>query len=237
MEEGSRTFPALTDRPRRRVNLLCLIFTAVLVLGQFLVPRRVGFAVLLIAVCHLPNLQAISLGGAGFTAVRLVILAGLMRAGAEGFLAWSSRNSLDVLMGLWSAVALLSTLGHHPRYTNPLSERLALIYDLMGTYLFARAYLRTPGDFLRFTRVFSWVLISMAIPLLAQKLMRLNLYAGLGDVQALVREGTVRASGAFGHPILAGTAGGVALPLMVALHTWNRRLGMAGIMACAAIVV
>jgi hypothetical protein len=49
-----------------------------LVVAQFTLPRRFGFAPLLIAICHFQNVPVIEVGGA-FSAAKLVIVAEFAR--------------------------------------------------------------------------------------------------------------------------------------------------------------
>ncbi len=203
-----------------------------------LLPLRLGFVPLLIAVYHLPNIEAVNFGGAGFTVVRLLIFAGLLRAVSRGILSWSATVPLDRLLAVWAAIALVSTVGHHPRKGNPLTERLSLIYDLAGVYLYARSYVRSKGDFLRVAKVSAIVVVAAAAPLLAEKVTARNFYAGVGagSPQAAIRGGKVRASGPFAHPILLGTAGAVAIPLIFALRRASPRRTAIGALGCAVVV-
>ena len=86
-----------------------LLLTLGLVFAQFALPRRLAFVPLLIAACHTPYYATI---GGQFSAVRLVLLAGLFRAVFAGLVDWHPRKPLDLLMAAWSAIALLSAFGH-----------------------------------------------------------------------------------------------------------------------------
>jgi len=78
--------------------------------------------------------------------------------------------------------------------------------------------------------------------MIAEAATRRNAFAILGGVSAIdaLREGKVRAQGAFQHPILAGTFGATLLPLMIGLiRMQNRRLRWSGVVgsSCAALIV
>jgi hypothetical protein len=214
---------------------LALFLGLALVVAQFALPRRFAFLPLLIAVCHLPYLPIIE-AGVGLSSVRLLILAGLIRALSKGQCRLSS-HPLDVLMLAWACWTVLSTLGHNPPDCNPLTIRLALASDLFGAYLYTRSYLRDYGDFLRFSKCLAIVLIPLALFMFAEQVTGRNLYDVVGGFAPEVRSGRVRAHGSFGHAILAGTAGATSLPLVLLLRRKQPRLAKAGVVACGLIVM
>ena len=71
------------------INPYLLAFALLLVALQFLLPRRYAYVPLLIAALHTPIAQAIP----NFSAARLVILAGLLRALASGDLSWNRKKA------------------------------------------------------------------------------------------------------------------------------------------------
>lgn len=189
---------------------------------------------MLIAACHTPYNPFFG----GLTVARIVILSGLLQAGIKGWIAWSPRNRLDLLVGIFAFLALLSTIGHGSVFANPLTTRLRLVLDVMGTYLYMRAYLSDNDSLQRFSRGLAMVLIPFAFFMFAEKQSALNPYAkvGAGNVISLIRDGKIRAQGPFGTPILAGTVGAISIPLLVPLLKKRRRLAIAGIGACLVIV-
>lgn len=216
------------------MNALLLTFSFALVVAQFALPRRLAFLPLLIAACHTP--YNVSLGGE-FTAVRLVLLAGLFRATSGGLLRWSAREPLDLLIAAWSAFALFSAFGHTTG--NPFTYRAGLVFNVLGTYLYTRAYVRDADDFRQLVRGTAVVLIPLACLLALEAVTGANAYHGLGTrfAAALVREERTRAMGPFGTPILAGTLGAVCFPLFAMLWRSDRRLAFCGIGASLTIIV
>lgn len=213
---------------------LFLALTALLVVAQFALPRRWAFLPLLIAVCHTGNA---ALGD--FTAPRLLILAGLARACATGSLRWNGRNPLDVLVALLSAFALLSSFAHEGGSSNPFVYRAGLVYNFLGTYLYARAHLSAPTVLADLTRSLAVILIPLAAMMVIEQRTGRNAYVALGArrTEASVREDRNRAQGPFGTPILAGTAAAVTAPLF--LPFWRRRRGLAvvGLGTCLVMIV
>ena len=215
---------------------ILILFAVALVVAQLAVPRRFAFVPLLIAVCHLGNAPVLP----SLTVVRLLVLVGLGQAFAGGKLDLSFRHPLDRLLLVWAGWAVLSSFGHVAKENyNPLTVHASLAFDYLGTYLYARAYLRDPADFVRFCKCLAVVLIPLALCLLLEKTTGRNLYAAVGapHEQAWVREGKIRAAGPFGNAILAGTIGGVCFPLLVMLRRDYSRWAYAGLAACLLVVV
>lgn len=212
---------------------LLLLLGLVLVVVQFRLPRHWAFLPLLIAACHTPYVPFMG----GMTVARVLILMGLIRAASNGWLSWSPRNRLDLLVAVFAAIALLSTLGHAWEPYNPLIVRLRLVFDVVGTYLYMRAYLANHESLEFFSRSLAIVLVPFAFFLLLEKQSGINPYAavGAGNLHSLIREGKIRAQGPFGTPILSGTVGASAIALMLPLLAKRRWLAIMGI--SAAVVV
>jgi hypothetical protein len=71
-----------------------------------------------------------------------------------------------------------------------------------------------------------------------EKISHRNIFGFLGGVpvEVMIREGKYRAQGPFGHPILAGTVGGLCVPFMIGI--WHRaplaaKVGLASCLAMA----
>lgn len=205
-----------------------------LIVAQFALPRRFAFAPLLIAACHFQNVPLIQVGAA-FDIVKLVILAGLLRAMREKSFRWSASQPIDLLVGAWSVWVILSGFAHNPPDHNPITIRLSQVYGIAGTYLYARAFIRNPEEYARFVSCLAIVVIPLALLALYERYAQQNLYGllGAGLPGVTVRSGRVRAAGPFAHPILLGTFAATALVLITALYEKNKRLCLAGMIACA----
>lgn len=217
---------------------LYILITLGLVTAQFALPRRLAFLPLLIAICHLPNQPFIGLGIYDFTIARLLLAAGIVRAVGSGLLGGSLRSRMDLPMVLWAVIVLLSTIAHEASAdVNPLSLRLGMVYDVVGAYLYTRAYLSEPDSFTPFLKCLAVALAFLAAFMLVEARTCRNLYSVVGGVDfPAIRDGRVRAQGPFGHAILAGTVGAASFPLLMALWRSNRRWaifgGLASLVIC-----
>lgn len=216
------------------MNPLLLALCTVLIGLQCSLPRAWAFLPLIAAACHTPYTPF----AGGMTVVRLVILAGLLRAATKGWLAWSPRHPLDPWVAAFAILTLVSTIGHGWETGNPLTARMRLALDVVGTYLMMRTYLADPDALRRLGIGLAWVLIPFASMLLLEKQTGVNPYAaaGAGNLYSLVRDGQIRAQGPFGTPILAGTVGASSIPLLLPLLRPHPRLAGAGVAACLAVV-
>jgi hypothetical protein len=216
---------------------LFLIVCIALLVAQFAVPRRFAYVPLLIAACHFQNVPIVEMFGA-FTITKLVILAGLFRAARERSLIWSASQRLDLWMAIWAGWMILSGLAHDPKDHNPITVRLSQVYSVVGTYLYARAFLRNHNDVLRFCKCLAVVVLPLALAVLVEKATIRNFYETIaGATEGLhVREGRVRAAGPFSHPILLGTFAATSIPLLAMLLRRDRRWAIAGAIACVTIV-
>lgn len=219
------------------MNPLFIIFVLALLVAQFALPRRFAFAPLLVAACQFQNVPVIDLG-VSFTICKLVIMAGLFRAARERTLTWSTRQPMDVWIAIWACWTILSGFAHNPIDENPITIRLSLIYNVLGTYLYARAFLSNPGDFLRFSKCLALIVVPLALAVVIEKFAHKNFYEvlGMSGQEITIREGRVRAAGPFAHPILLGTFAASSMILLVPLRRRSPRWFLLGTVACAVTV-
>jgi hypothetical protein len=211
------------------VNPVFYLLVAALIVVQFKLPRRFAFAPLLIAACHFQFVPVLQLG-ANFDTAKLVILAGLIRASRENLLVWTAKQPLDLLVALWAGWLLISGFAHDPPDHNPITIRLSQIYGTVGTYLYARAFLRNPEDYLAYIKCLALVITPLALLALYEKITLFNTYwlLGSGNSGVTIREGRVRAAGAFAHPILLGAFAATSLVLLAPLYRRHKRLCLMG---------
>ena len=99
------------------------------------------------------------------------------------------------------------------------------LIDSIGGFLFVRFLIRNEEDILRVIKIFAALTVIFAITMSVEKFRGLNIFGYLGIVSVIPgsREGSIRAAGAFAHPILAGVFGVAVMPLF----WWLRQSGKA----------
>lgn len=220
------------------MNGLASAFLAAIGGLMLLGSRRVALAALVIGTCYIPFYAGVQLGPVNLTAIRVLVAIGFVRTLTRSEYPIGPLNRVDYSMLAWSAW-LIFTSSFHEDPPAALIFRLGLVYDALGIYVLARSYCRSMDDISAICQSIAVALVPLAIAMLYQKISNYNVFSLLGGAaeHSIVREGKIRASGPFGHPILAGTVGGVCLPLMIGLWKQHRGRSVIGITACIAVIV
>ncbi|MGA9526822.1 MAG: hypothetical protein WBS24_01770 [Terriglobales bacterium] len=197
---------------------IALLIVSVILI--FALPRKYVIAPLLIACMLLPQELNIIVAGLHFPIERILLLAGWLRCLTRAeFL--PRLNSLDKVILLWAAanaVTFALLWGAMSAVTN----RLGFLYTNVGSYLLLRILIRDKADVIRAIKVFAVIVIIIAPCMMAEHITRHNEFSFFGAKElSEVRDGSVRAEGPFAHPIIAGTVGGMLMPLFVGL--WCRK--------------
>ena len=201
-------------------------------------PRRWALLPLLIGTCYVPFYIGFNLAGFNLNAVRILIAVGVLRTAIRGESPAGSANGIDYAILAW-AVWLLASSFFHDDPSTTFKFRLGLAYDALGVYVLTRGLCRSADDVLNICKIIAIVITPLAVEMLYEIATGNNLFGLLGGASvSMIREGRIRAEGPFGHPILAGTVGGVSLSLMAGLwKTHHRLLAGLGSAACLAIML
>jgi hypothetical protein len=205
--------------------------------AMFLVARRWAPVPLLAGACYVMFGQVIEVGPFNFTILRVLIVAGAVRALVRGERLRGSLNGLDGMVLLFCLWMLISSLFHKDP-SAAFVNRLGLVFDACGVYFLMRIFLRTIDDIIALSGALALLLLPIAAAMIYEKVMDQNIFAKLADESLVlyIRQGHVRAQGPFAHSILAGTVGGVCVPLMAPLWAQRRRRAVLGICSCMLMV-
>jgi hypothetical protein len=213
-----------------------VLFAIVLIIGQLAMPRLYAFLPLVIAGCHLGNKEMIG----DLSVSRTLIMLGLLRAYFGGFFVFSLRHPIDRAFVIMSGFLIISSIGHHDLLGSPWIYRAGWVWNILGTYLYARSYLPDLAAFKRFAYSIPLVLIPLSLGMGSEKTTQINAYYLLGASQpyAMIREGKIRAQGPFSHAVLAGCSGATALPFAYLMWVSRRRFwALCGGGACLAVIL
>jgi hypothetical protein len=228
-----------------------VVLLAILIAGVVICfsSRRNAMAAFLTAGILIPPDQVLLAGSMHFPMLRILALFGLVRilrgefSGKEHIFT-GGVNRIDkavivfILFTLINGVLLWRAWGE-------LVFQLGNLVTAFGVYFLLRFLIRDLDDVMGAIKTLACVAAVVAVIMGYEQLTGVNLlYSTLGGARAdvlgsaLVRDNHLRAAGPFGHPILAGTFGGILLPLFVGLW-WNekkyRKYAVLGI--AAAIVI
>src|SRR5687768_8466206 len=216
---------------------------AVLVLGtaMLLLPRRYAIIPMIVMACFIAPAQRIVVFGADFNLLRIMVLFGFARLLVRNEFQGVVLRLTDRLVILW---AVTNTVAYTMLYASPEAfvNRLGFSFDAIGMYFLFRCLVRGWEDVDRVVLGFILISVPVAIFFLIERSTGRNLFAMFGGVPArtMVREGRLRCTGAFAHPILAGCFWAAVLPLIGAWW-WrgpsSRILAGVGVASCAVIII
>lgn len=215
-----------------------LILISLSAIALLAVPRRWAPLPFIMTACYLSIEQAIDVGPFTFTALRFLIVVGIVRVMLRGERLVGGMNGLDWWMLGWTAWAVASGMFHE----NPgdtLVNRLGLVYNAIGIYALLRIFCTSIEDVIGLCRATAILLIPVAIEMVYEMRGAPSLFYVLEGRPNPVyaREERIRAFGPFVHPILAGTVGAVCIPQMVGMWKHRRKTAVAGLLACVAMIV
>jgi len=217
------------------MNGFGFLFAVVTAGLMFALPRRLAPLPLLMGAAYITIQQAIEIGPFHFSVIRLLIVAGLLRVLAKGERIAGGWNALDRMMIAWASWAICSLIFHK---SSVFITRLGVTYDILGSYFLFRVFIQEAEDIHRIFKMVCILLTPLAVTMLLEKFTGRNLLGviGFGPVDVAMTNGHYRAQGTFGHPILAGTIGGVCLPMAIYLWRENRKFALIGLAATGGMV-
>jgi hypothetical protein len=189
----------------------------------------------------MPLGQQLVLFGLHFFLYRLLLLVGVARVMVRYEAAAVKWTSADKLFIWWVLVSMV--FGTMSKLTlEHFVNRLGDAYNALGCYFFIRCVIVEFEDIVIAVRTLAWASLPVAGLMLVEKMTNHNYLYIFGGVEEIdgIREGNLRAQGAFRHPILAGMFGATEIPLFVALwfhRSRYRLLAFAGMVSAVVITV
>jgi hypothetical protein len=230
------------------------VVLAVIVVAGLIVctqSRKRAIVAFLAAAVLIPTDQVLVLGSLHFPMMRVLILFGLARllrqklAGKSLLLA-GGMQAIDwavLLLGIFTTVNGVLLFPESAQ----LVFQLGNLLTAFGSYFLLRHLLRDFDDVKHALRVLAYCAVAVAALMTYEQATGTNpYYAILGGASAnvwgkvAIRDGHFRATGCFGQPILAGTFGGILMPLFAGWW-WkerkDRKVAALGLLSAAVISV
>ena len=229
------------------VLLLVLIACAFICFG----PRRKALTAFLIASILVPIDQIVVVGALHFPMLRILALFGLMRMAYETVTSRTpvfsgGLNRIDSAMILGATFTAIDGVLLYQQ-VGAIINQLGVLYTAFGLYFLLRYLVREKEDAEHLIRVLAFVAVIVAAVMATEHLTGHNpIYQMFGGSRASMyssvveRDGKLRATGSFSHPLLAGTFGAILAPLFVALWCWNKKnrsVAVVGIVASTVITL
>jgi hypothetical protein len=212
------------------IHPLILAATLIAVLMLLFAPRKMlSFPFLLLIFLGSIG-QQVYVAGFHFYVLRILIIAGIFRMivaklkSKEPVLV-GGFESIDKLFVMWACCRALANVLVVNGEPGAIIYQAGFLIDSIGGFLFVRFLIRNEEDILRVIKIFAALTVIFAITMSVEKFRGLNIFGYLGIVSVIPgsREGSIRAAGAFAHPILAGVFGVAVMPLF----WWLRQSGKA----------
>lgn len=214
----------------------------------FLLPRRHVIVPLLSAGVLIPLDQVLVVGPFHFQMLRVLVGISWIRAvtsavGSGYPLLGTRLNTLDKLVLLFAAFDAVDYIILWQFSPQAFINRLGAVYMVLGIYFLFRVVIRTEEDIILALKVLAYVSAVVALIMMVEHASGQNPYGYLGGSRAWTREALMvraeklRAMGPFQHPILAGSFGGISLPLFIGLWLRRRRFCAVVGMLSATIIV
>lgn len=195
--------------------LAALLISIALIL---ILPRRKVIAPLLWIAIMVPVGQQVFWGGMHWIVLRIVIAACCVRLLMERYknhrrLLPYGMNEIDRAFIVFAiAMGVGPLLLFHTVEAVP--GQVAFWLEAFGGYFFLRYLIADEEDIIRVFRTMALIALTLGLCMLNESMTHINVFGYLHSVplQATMRDGIVRASACFAHPILAGCIGATLLP-------------------------
>jgi hypothetical protein len=225
------------------ISLPVMVWLLIAVVLILMLPRRKAIAPFLLAFFTIPIGEVVVLAGFHFTALRILILAVLIRmAFSLGSSPRDKRvrfNGVDWAVVLWSVSAGVAFCLQYmvaQAYVRSVGDLL----DMLGGYLAVRFLIPDGETVRRAIKVLAAVCVINGACMINEQISHINVFGLLGGIstEVTVRGGHIRSGGVMGC-IYAGAFAGILIPLFIWLWTEgkSRMVAFAGFAGAMAMVV
>jgi hypothetical protein len=225
------------------IHPLVAVYLLIAIILILMLPRGKAIVPFLLAFLTIPLGQVLVLAGFHFTALRVLILAGLVRRltfgkSSEGKFP-GGINTLDWAVVLWSISAVIAfwlEFMERQAFVNGLGTLL----DTLGGYLVVRSLIPDGEAMGRTIKTLAAICAILGLCMINEQVSHFNVFGLLGGVssQVVMRDGHLRAGATLGC-LHAGAFAGVLIPLF--LWLWkeekSRVAAVAGLAGATAMVL
>lgn len=226
-----------------------VILVVMLIVGMLMLTlrRRPAVRAFLAAALLISTDHVLLIGGLHFPMLRVLILFGVARivrdkVTTEQPLFTGGINFIDIAFLSFAVFTAVDGILLWQQ-TAAVVFQMGNLYSALGAYLILRCFIRDEEDVKYVIRTLAFVAAVIALIMIDEQLTGHNPYYALfGGAymdkysSVLVRGEHFRATGVFAHPILAGTFGGILMPLFVGLWWYSpkdRRVAAMGALSVA----
>jgi hypothetical protein len=226
------------------IHPLVAMYLLIAIVLIFILPRGKAITPFLFAFFTIPIGQVLVLGGFHFTALRVLILAGLIRRATfrgpspEGKYP-GGFNALDWAVVLWSVFAAIAFCLEF-REAPALVKSVGDLLDNLGGYLVVRSLIPDGEAVRRTIKTLAAICAILGVCMINEQISHFNVFGLVGGIWSgvTVRNGHIRSAGTLGC-LYAGAFAGVLIPLFLWLWTEgkSRMAACAGLVGATAMVI
>jgi hypothetical protein len=203
-------------------------------------PRKYAVGPVLLATFLFPLSQQIYALGVHWLVSRLIVLAGLARfaAGKKGGLFSGGYNSVDRAL-VWSTICQSVAFVLLYRDSQALINQFGFLIDNLGAYVLMRALILDDAGVYRALKWMAFIALIMAYTMIREQQTLHNVFGEIGGaMEPLVREGKIRAQGAFSHSLTAGTFAATLVPMFLLLWRGkSKAMAVVGLIGCSLMTI
>ncbi len=220
---------------RQEVTISLMVLLAALTLA---VPRRYMLIAFVIAACFVPTDQRLVVAGLDFTALRVLVLAGVLRIMLRGECRRVTWNRFDVLVLAWALCGAFIYVLLWASFS-AMVNRMGFLFDVLGLYWIFRQHFASADDIAMSVRSIAVCGLLLSGLVAMEWFTGSNPFAMLGSQVTKIRHGRVRCQASFPHAIMLGLFWANMVPLFAGflLREKKRFLLIAGMSAAVFIVV
>lgn len=201
------------------IHPLALTFTLAMGLWLLVVRRERAVLPIALVATMIPVTQRLVVATLDFDMSRILILFGWSRIFLRGEFRQFRFHRLDIVLLLW---LIVGTITHVTRVGDMggLIYRLGQMFDACGIYFLLRLCLRSAADVSRALQALAAIGCIVGACMILESMTARNLFYIFGGVpeHTWVRDGRLRCTGAFNHPLMAGSFGASLAPSMLMLY-------------------
>ncbi|MDI6449687.1 hypothetical protein [Anaerobaca lacustris] len=187
-----------------------------LALVTLLVPRKYFLLPYVVAACFVPADQRIIVADLDFTALRILLVVGLLRVVCAGDGKPLKYNSFDKLVIAWVVVGAIVYVLQWGTFAAVIN-RSGVLFNVIGTYWLFRKSVTNLEDISRIGRMLAVCALVMVVLVAIEWTTGQNPFVVMGRVRTVVRQGEYRCQASFPHSIMLGLFWATAIPLFVGL--------------------
>jgi hypothetical protein len=199
------------------MSTVCLALTVIFSIGVLFSTRRVAALGVMATVCYITIGHQFVVAGLNLTALRIVLMVGLVRIIIRGELRDLKLNRIDrLLIAFLSVVTLFATLRESKMEV--LIYQCGVSYNILLSYFLFRIFLNNCKNVDEFLHSLASLIAPLAIFMIVQSITGTNFLPGSFDLpETYIRGGRIRCQGNFLGPITAGIFGATLMPMFVSI--------------------